>query len=158
MPQRRREQLGYDADNANEAMNTAIDQLMAEGWSAGAAAYEAAATLEGAGETATVNSIQTCTELGGIPVPGLTGTDSVTCRLDEHSKTQSRRLLAANLGFDAAAIFILKHDGADGYRRMYSEKKLRSSARRAELDDSLPLEQLIMKMRERFGITDETPE
>lgn len=72
----------------------------------------AAATLDGAGdrEGATVESIQTCRDLGGQEVRGLTTNDTVKGREDKFARDETDRARAADLGVDDAEAWLKKND------------------------------------------------
>jgi hypothetical protein len=113
--------FGFDQES-NRAMREEIQNLMDnEGMSYEQAAFAAAATLDGAGELATVNSIQTCTDIGGNPIPGLSGPDAAVCRLDENVATEVKRRRAAEKGQDEAALWLEEHD-PEAYRQFYGPR------------------------------------
>ena len=70
----------------------------------------AAATLDGTGEDVTVEGIQTCRDIGGKPVSGLTTNDSPRKRTDEFSKSVEERAKKAEKGKDLAEEWLRKND------------------------------------------------
>ncbi len=118
---RQKYDFGFD-EVSDQAIKQEIDHLMKEEeMSYEQAAFVAAATMDGAGELATVHSIQTCTDIGGNPIPSLSGPDAVVCRLDEHSATAQKRRRAAEEGIDDAAHWIKEHS-PQVYAELYAEE------------------------------------
>lgn len=77
----------------------------------------AAATMDGAGdhEGETVESMQTCMDLFGKPVKGLSTSDIPVSRKDKYAATEARRHEAADRNVDPAAMW-LKLSGIPGGR------------------------------------------
>ena len=72
----------------------------------------AASTMAGAGDNpqGTVESMQTCFDLEGKPVKGLTGDDNPIERKDEFAKNEEERHQAAEEGVDEAEQWLKEHD------------------------------------------------
>lgn len=72
----------------------------------------AAATLDGAGDRSgsTVESVQTCTDLGRRPVRGLSCNDRVTVRLDEGWESAEERNAQAESGGDDVEAWLRAND------------------------------------------------
>lgn len=97
---------------AADALLRAAYELLADGTveTLEEAVRIAAATLDGAGEGVTVESMQTCRDLGGNKVAGLTTDDSVTFRVDPFGETESFRAEEAEQGVDDAEKWLREHD------------------------------------------------
>ena len=65
----------------------------------------ACSTMDGAGNKRgeTVESVQTCTDLFGEKVPGLTAPDTITPRTDKLARSETARRRRAEAGKDEAA-------------------------------------------------------
>lgn len=88
----------------------------------------ACATMDGAGDRKgmTVESIQTCMNLEGRPVPGLSTDDGLAERLDGYAGTVADRRERANNGTDAASLWMLLAEAGvfledDGFRQFFQK-------------------------------------
>ncbi len=88
------------------------EALIDEGMSETDALRTAATTMDGAGDNpdGTVESVQTCFDLQGNPVEGLTSDDIPRERTDEFSKSEAERHYAADEGKDEAEEWLKKND------------------------------------------------
>jgi hypothetical protein len=86
--------------------------LIEEGVSETDALRMAATTMDGAGDNrrGTVESLQTCYDLGGKEVKGLTGKDIPEERHDEYAENEEARHSAADAGEDEAAKWLREND------------------------------------------------
>ena len=98
---------------AAEGLKQEAEKLMKEeGLSQEEALRVAASTMSGAGDnpSGTVESVQTCTDIGGRSVVGVTGDDIPEARLDPYAKTEQIRHQKARQGVDDAAEWLRKND------------------------------------------------
>lgn len=88
------------------------EALIDEGMSETDALRTAATTMDGAGDNpnGTVESMQTCFDLEGMPVKGLTSDDIPRDRKDEFAKNEEDRHAAADAGKDEAEEWLKKND------------------------------------------------
>ncbi len=92
---------------AEQALKTEARQLIEErGVSENDAMVIAAATMDGAGEGETVESMQTCRNLFGEPVKGLTTDDIPERRQDEYAATEAERHASAEENKDLGALWL----------------------------------------------------
>lgn len=107
---------------ADKAIADLVSELMADGTasSEAEAIRIACATMDGAGERegATVESMQTCRDLLGESVPGLTTEDGVEGRKDKFAQTKDTRAEKAEEGKDTAESWLREND--PGYRKSKS--------------------------------------
>ena len=94
------------SENARKGIFDEAKRLEEEGMSPVDAMRVAAATMDGAGEGATVESMQTCRDLFGEVVPGLTTDDSNEPRSDRYSRTEAKRHSRADSGTDLTALWL----------------------------------------------------
>jgi hypothetical protein len=99
-------------DIASKGLNDESKALMDEGMSETDALRSAATTMDGAGDNphGTVESMQTCLDLEGNPVNGLTSNDVPMKRNDEFADNEEKRHEAADAGKDEAAEWLRKND------------------------------------------------
>ena len=98
---------------AGEGLHNEVKKLMKEeGLSEADALRVAASTMDGAGDNprGTVDSVQTCRDIGGKPIKGLTGSDGPSERTDFFSETEEKRHEMADKGRDAAAKWLRQND------------------------------------------------
>jgi len=97
---------------ASEGLKNEVKRLVDEGLTEAEALRVAASTMSGAGNNpgGTVESVQTCMDIGGKCVPGLTGDDSPVERTDPFAATEVKRHEDANKGIDEAAQWLKEHD------------------------------------------------
>jgi len=98
---------------AHEGIQDEVKRLMKdEGMSESDALRVAASTMSGAGDNpaGTVESVQTCTDLEGRSVPGLTGDDVPSKRTDPYAETEGIRHKKAEAGQDEADEWLKKND------------------------------------------------
>jgi hypothetical protein len=98
---------------AGVGLRDEVKKLMKEdGLSESEALRVAASTMSGAGDnpSGTVESVQTCTDLEGRAVPGLTGDDIPAKRNDSFAKTEAERHDLADKGKDEAAEWLRNND------------------------------------------------
>jgi hypothetical protein len=103
-------------DLAEQALRDEAKKLQdEEGLSADDAMRVAAATMDGAGdhEGKTVESMQTCMDLFGKPVKGLSGDDIPEERSDKYAVSEVKRHEAADRNMDLTALW-LKLSAIDG--------------------------------------------
>lgn len=99
-------------DVARKGISDEVKKLMEEGVSESDAVRMAASTLDGAGDNpeGTVESVQTCLDIEGRSVVGLTGDDVPIGRKDEYGKNEEQRHAAAESGVDEAEAWLRKND------------------------------------------------
>lgn len=97
-------------DLVQSALNKQARLFELEGIDPADALYMAAMQLDGAAEATTVLSPATCTQLGGIKLKGLTGSDSIKKRTDLYASTANARRRKAEAGKDKAAEWLEKRE------------------------------------------------
>ena len=104
---------------AHQGLNDEAQSLQEEGMSADDAMRVAASTMDGAGNNSqgTVESMQTCYDLQGKLVKGLTGDDRPRERRDEFAKNEEQRHEAAETGVDEAEQWLKEHDPNYGKKK-----------------------------------------
>ena len=98
---------------SRKGLENEIKRLMREeGLTESEAMRVAASTIDGAGDNplGTVESVQTCMDITGRPVRGVTGRDSATERTDTFSRTAEKRRTEAEAGIDEAEEWLRKND------------------------------------------------
>lgn len=108
---------------AGEGLRDEVEKLMKEdGLSEAEALRVAASTMRGAGDNprGTVESVQTCTDIGGRTVCGVTGDDIPEQRQDPFAKTEAERHDLADRGKDEAAEWLRQND--PNYLKRLDEK------------------------------------
>gem|GEM_PF-6032055 len=98
---------------AAEGLRDEVNRLMKEdGLSQSDALRVAASTMSGAGDNprGTVESVQTCTDIGGKTVCGVTGDDIPEERQDPYAATEEQRHDLADKGKDEAAEWLRQND------------------------------------------------
>lgn len=103
---------------ASDAIYRCAEDLLRDGTASTPeeAVIIACATLDGAGDHKgwTVESVQTCTDLEGRPVAGMSTNDCTDIREDEFSDNELLRQEMADLGGDEAEKWLRRND--DKYR------------------------------------------
>lgn len=108
---------------ASEGLKREAERLIKEeGLSETDALRSAASTMDGAGDNpdGTVESVQTCTDLEGNPVAGLTSDDNPTERTDSFAASEEKRQEMADRGKDEAAEWLRQND--PNYLKSLDEK------------------------------------
>lgn len=111
-------------DIAYQGLRSEAERLQREeGLSPDEAMRVAASTMAGAGDNpqGTVESMQTCFDLEGKPVKGLTSDDIPVGRTDKFAKNIERRYRAAEIGVDEAERWLMEHD--PNYGKTRTKKK-----------------------------------
>lgn len=123
--------FGYDANTARAGDQYAQQLMDEEGYSWNDASYIAAVEIDGASdEGLTVESIQTCKDLFGESIRGVSGDDSVKKRQDPFLRSEKRRDFLASIGVDEGGDFLLKDSedrGREAFVQLHGRKLIQAA-------------------------------